>query len=310
LDILHERDRFLRPVAEHVVVILAVMRRVGFVHLAETPVLLGMRRPVAVVVERQHVVVRLEPLALAEGDRFESMRADADGDVVLAHDLVGLDDVPGIAFAKPDVGSSAPQVGRCRAQFEMLDQPPLVLPDVAGDHVGQPDHLAAPLLPVVGQAEVPEVVVFQDDRIAAVFFALLERHEDPLFGVVGPRQAVDVVQVAGVHVHADQVAAADQPPERQVADLGNGHPLLLARRALSVQVQRLEPPVLVRIFGIDHDPRRCGDGIHRLGGRVSGLGLAGPRSQAQRRQELELAKQLPAARPLQRGSTPLLVCKT
>ena len=154
-------------VAEHVVVVLVVLGRFGLIHLHETPVLHGMGRPVAVVVQRLDVVVGLESFRLAEHDRFESMCADADRNVVLAHDFVGLDDVVLLALVVPDVARPAPQVDRAGAQFQMCSTTPLELVDVGGDDVGEPHHLAAPLGPVVFQPKLLEVVVLQHDGVAA-----------------------------------------------------------------------------------------------------------------------------------------------
>jgi len=91
----------------------------------------------------------------------------------------------------------------------MSDQQPLVLVDVRGDHVGQPQHLAAPLVPVPRKPEPPKVVVLQHNRVDAVLLAFLQRHEDPLFGVVLRGKTANVEQISCMHVHADQVAAAD-----------------------------------------------------------------------------------------------------
>jgi len=92
--------------------------------------------------------------------RDNAGRLDALIEVALAIELRGA--TPLVQLVTPGL------MGR------MLDQAPLVLVDVGGDHVGQPDHLAAPLGPVILKtAEVAEVVVFQHDRIGAQFLAFL-----------------------------------------------------------------------------------------------------------------------------------------
>lgn len=107
----------------------------------------------------------------------------------------------------------------------MLDEELFELVDVGGNDVGEPDHLAAPVIPVSGQADVLEIVILEDDRVDSVFFAGLEGLEDFLFGIVVLCQGVHVEQVSGVHVGANEVAAADEATDGEIADLCGGHVL-------------------------------------------------------------------------------------
>jgi len=149
--------------------------------------------------------------------------ADADGNIVFLHDLEGLDDMALLVLVVPDVTGAAPEVGGRGALFQMFDQQFLVLVDVGCDDVGDPLHPPAPFVPVARQAHVLEVVVLQDDTVDAALFAKPQRLQHTLLGVVPARQLVHIEQIPRVHVRADQIAAAEQATQGELADLPRGH---------------------------------------------------------------------------------------
>ena len=89
--------------------------------------------------------------------------------------------------------------------------------------MGDELHVAA----VLAVVPLHEIAAGLEDRVDPVLLRDRQRLEDLLVGGVGTEQAVDVLQVARVHVAADQVA-----PQQQAADL---------RRAERAARQR-EPP--------------------------------------------------------------------
>ena len=67
--------------------------------------------------ESREVEVGLEAFLLAKDDGLEPMGADADGNIVLPHDLERSYDIALFALMVPGVAGAAPQIGSGGAQF-------------------------------------------------------------------------------------------------------------------------------------------------------------------------------------------------
>ena len=101
----------------------------------------------------------------------------------------------------------------------MVGQLPVGL---AGPHLDVRDELHVPAALAV--VPLDEVASGLEDRVDAVLLGQREGLEDLLVGRVGAEEVVDVLQVAGVHVARDQVAAQQDPADLRLADRAAGKP--------------------------------------------------------------------------------------
>ncbi len=98
-----------------------------------------------------------------------------------------------------------------------------------------------------------------------------------------------------MHIHADQITAADQTTQRQISDLAGWHPALPCDSGRRAQIQLFKPPVLARVGIGDDDVTRCRTGFNSV---VRG-NFSGPRhADTESRQEGHSSQELPATRTL------------
>ena len=121
-----------------------------------------------------------------------------------------------------------------------------------------------------------------------MFLKFLQRHEHSSFSGITGRKVAHVRQIPRVHVHVNEIAAADQPADGQVADFPNRHVRLLGNYYPSVQVQGLEPGIVLLLLGRNQAP------LIRVAGGGAGHGglLRGPR--LKEGQGAQIAEQFPA----------------